>query len=154
MRYKKRLIFVIGLTLLLLACGIPGLEDGYLNLDIEFSESEFEETMQNGNLTINNENVFEEITAVDFQEGIVHMEGIRNGEEAFIDISFASEEGQLVVEVVDHNVADLGSDLDQLNEALANSISAGTDQSGEVEFTNVEVTDDTFILEMRVRVSE
>ena len=67
MKFKKLLMFVAGVALLLMACGIPGLEDGYLSFNIEINENQFQELMQNGNFTINNENVFDLVTAVDFQ---------------------------------------------------------------------------------------
>ena len=154
MKYKKALIFIVGVTMLLLACGIPGLEDGYLNFDFEIDEAQFEQLMQDGNFTVNGENVFDLITAVDFRDGVIPIEGTRDGVDGYVDVALSSVDNQLNVEIVDHDVQGMDANLDEANQALTDALAGATDQSGDIEFTNVEVTDDAIVMELRVRVSQ
>ena len=154
MKYKKVLIFFVGAAALLFACGIPGLEDGYLNFDFEIDEAQFEELMQDGNFTINNENVFAFITGVDFRDGVVRIEGSRNGEDGYVDVALSAVDNKLNVEIVDYDVSGMEENLDEAKQALAESLTGATNQSGEVEFTRVEVTDEVIVMEFRVRVTQ
>ena len=89
-----------------------------------------------------------------FRDGIVHIEGTREGVDGYVDVSFTSEDNQIKVEIVDHNVNDIEADIDQLNETLAETVTGATNQSGDIEFSNVEVTDDAIVLDIRVRVTQ
>ncbi|MCA9985883.1 MAG: hypothetical protein KDE09_23310 [Anaerolineales bacterium] len=152
MPYKKRILFFLGLTLLLLACGLPGLEDGYLNLNFEIDESRFEDMMRDGTFNVNNQNVFDEINDVEFSDGQIHVTGTRNGVEGYFDFTISAADNQLQVAIIDYEMAGLELDIDQLNEQLATSLAGASGQSGEVEWTNVEVTDDAIVMDIRVRV--
>ena len=152
MKFRKAIIFVAGVMMLLLACGIPGLEDGYLNLDFELDEAQFMNLIEDGTFVINGENVFDLVTSVDFRDGVIHIEGTRDGVDGFVDIALSAEDNQLKAEIVDYDVAGMEENLEQANQVLSDSLSQATGQAGDVEFTNVEVTDEAIVMSLRVRV--
>ena len=154
MPYQKRILFVLGVILLLLACNLPGLQDGYLELNFDIDESQFEDMMRDGTITINNQNLFDEINDVEFSEGQIHVAGTRDGVAGYIDFSLSAEDNQLQAAILDYEIAGVDLDIAQLNEQLATSLAGASGQSGEVEWTHVAVTDDAISMEFRVRVTE
>ena len=158
--FKKPLLFLLTLSLfaLLAACGGNAIsfEDGGVTVNVSLTEEMIQGMVGNGNVTVNNEALFTEVTAVNFNEGVINIEvtfltPCGNSGEGFIFMAFSAVDGRLNVEITDHSLDGLGDKIDEANQELAEAFAQQATQEENVRFTDVSVTDDA--LNMTIQVS-
>jgi hypothetical protein len=162
---KNRTLWVTIVALILvfanLACSFSGSLNSNegLTVNIELQESDLNSILERSNSRIDDEDaLLKDVDQVDFQDGLVRVFGTYDldgvsGEGSY-DVAVSAEDGALVAEIVGVDIEGVSLDdprIERINEELSRELAESAQESqGEVEFTNVEVTDDVMKLSVRI----
>jgi hypothetical protein len=156
-------LVLLAATLVLssLACAFSGnLREG--TVDITLDEDMLNRMLREDNKASDDgADLLKDITAVDMQDGIIRVIGVYDtpaGEEAegSYDVATYAENGELRAELVAVNMEGVSMDdprIERVNAELTRELAeTAAENRGEVEFTNVEVTEDGLKISLKLNL--
>ena len=159
MRIKFFTVTVLTLVALTsLGCGpISNISRQGATIDVSLSEERVDGLLRRAEVMVDESGqaVLEQITEIDFRDGVIHVEGTYSANGATqtgsVDLEMSATNGQLNVQLTNVDIAGVDpAQIERANEELAREFAAAAEQ-GDVEFRDVTVTDTE--VQMTIRIS-
>ncbi len=151
-------LILLAVTLTSLGCGpISNISRQGATIDVSLTEERVDGLLRRAEVMVDESGdaMLQQITEIDFRDGVIHVEGTydANGQtqSGSVDLQMSAVDGQLNVQLVNVDIAGVNpAQIERANQELAREFAAAAEQ-GDVQFTDVTVTDDE--LQMTIRIS-
>ncbi len=162
MRTKFLAIFALLIVAVAsLGCGpISNISREGATIDVSLSEERVDGLLRRAEVMVDESGqaVLEQITAIDFRNGVIHVEGTytANGatQTGSVDLAMSATDGRLNVQLTNVDIAGVSqAQIERANEELAREFATAADQ-GDVQFTDVTVTDSEVQMTIRINFQQ
>ena len=165
-RFTKLVLFAIPLLLavLSLACSAGSIigDTTSLEVTITLSENDVNRLLRHSFVDQDEDNLLEDITSIDMQPGVIRIHGTyTNSDGATVpgsaDITFSVQDGMLNGKITAVEIAGLDVNhprVTRINDLMTKEFAKAASESDEVEFTSVEITEDSLEFVIQVTPSQ
>jgi hypothetical protein len=164
--FTKLVLFVVPLLLamLSLACGAGSIIGDTTSLEVtaSLSENDVNRLLRHSFIDQDEDNLLEDITGVDMQPGVIRIHGTyTNSDGATVpgsaDITFSVQDGMLNGKITAVDIAGLDVNhprVTRINDSMTREFAKAASESDKVEFTSVEITEDSLEFVIKVTPSQ
>lgn len=159
-QFKMLFIFLLMMAMPAMACGFDVSGPATLDITINISEKNINRIIRNSVVDQDEDNLFDDITRIDMQQGLIRMHGTYENADGMIvegsaDLMIGVQDGLLNAEIIAVDIAGLDVDhprVTHINDLLAEEFAEEASSNDEIEFVSVDITTNSMEIIVRVLV--
>ena len=159
LHFIKLAPFLLIMALAATACGTSiAVDSTGVEITVPLSESVVNRLLRHSVVDQDDDNLLDEITSIDMQPGLIRMFGTYTNSDGSsvpgsVDLTMSAKDGALNAEITAVDIAGLDIDhprVTHVNDLMSDAFADEASDDDEVEFVNVDITEDGMEITIRV----